>query len=281
MTEMASWQWKDERGLWHSFNALDSKIIESAFQSGEDELELVSSNRTYMIDFNSMQKIYDDTGNTFPVQRKLNPCTSTELVTRSNIPTVDPRSEFIYLEKELSGPFIKFIFNILNEIYNNSAGFSVRFQCLNAILRILYFSPRELLTTILQNQSVSSSIATMLASSDMRIVVSATQMCHILMQKLPEIFSVYFQREGVVYQIKKLYSDENRFTVAKVNESDGKSSSSNNTIVISNQHSLVNTSNPQLIKNPTVESVYSSLEYVSSQNNASKTNSRLEQAITG
>ena len=36
----------------------------------------------------------------------------------------------------------------------------------------------------------------MMASQDIRVVVGAVQMAHILMQKLPDVFSVYFRREG-------------------------------------------------------------------------------------
>lgn len=43
---------------------------------------------------------------------------------------------------------------------------------------------------------VSSHIAAMLASVDLRVVVGALQMAEILMQKLADIFSVYFRREG-------------------------------------------------------------------------------------
>ena len=211
--ELALWQWKDDRGLWHSFNTVDNKIIESAHLSGEDELELANLNRTYIIDFNSMQKIYEDTGNSYAIQRKLNTFNNSELISRSNMQNTDPRSEFIFNEQELSSSFLKFIFNVLTEVYNNSAGFSVRYKCLNAILRIIYHTPKDLLYAILKDQTMSSSIATMLASSDTRIVVCATQMCNILMEKMPEIFSIFFQREGVIHQIRKLYSDDSRFRI--------------------------------------------------------------------
>ena len=36
----------------------------------------------------------------------------------------------------------------------------------------------------------------MMASQDLKVVVGAVQMAHILMGKLPDIFSVYFRREG-------------------------------------------------------------------------------------
>ena len=45
---------------------------------------------------------------------------------------------------------------------------------------------------------VFSHIAAMMASQDIRVVVGAIQMAHILMQKLPDVFSVYFRREGTL-----------------------------------------------------------------------------------
>lgn len=41
-----------------------------------------------------------------------------------------------------------------------------------------------------------SHIASMLSSQDLKIVVGSLQMAEILMQKLPDVFSVYFRREG-------------------------------------------------------------------------------------
>lgn len=52
----------------------------------------------------------------------------------------------------------------------------------------------------IQMLSFFSHIASMLSSQDLKIVVGALQMAEILMQKLPDIFSVYFRREGnVIY----------------------------------------------------------------------------------
>lgn len=45
---------------------------------------------------------------------------------------------------------------------------------------------------------VSSHIAGMLASHDLRIVVGALQMANILMQKLSDVFTVRFMREGMI-----------------------------------------------------------------------------------
>lgn len=59
-SEQGLWQWRDDRGLWHTYSWIDSKIIEAAYQSGEDELTLTTLGRTYTVDFNSMQQVMHD-----------------------------------------------------------------------------------------------------------------------------------------------------------------------------------------------------------------------------
>ena len=42
-----------------------------------------------------------------------------------------------------------------------------------------------------------SHVAAMMASPDLKIVVASIQMANILMEKLPDVFGVYFCREGL------------------------------------------------------------------------------------
>ena len=49
-----------------------------------------------------------------------------------------------------------------------------------------------------------SHIATMLKSQDYHTIVGGVQMVHTLMDKLPDIFLIYFYREGVIHEIKAL-----------------------------------------------------------------------------
>jgi len=79
------------------------------------------------------------------------------------------------------------------------------------MLRMVYYSdpaemdrPRKILYDLLKNLPISSHLASMLASQDTKILVSALQMCEILMEKMPGVFAVYFNREGVMHQIDKL-----------------------------------------------------------------------------
>ncbi|XP_062558407.1 E3 ubiquitin-protein ligase TRIP12 [Armigeres subalbatus] len=241
--DAVQWQWKDDRGVWRPYSSIDSRMIEAAHLNSDDEISLSTLGRTYTIDFHSMQQINEDTGTTRTVQRKINHAllaqqqgavvintgaiaaaggagTSNEtgepnssgsvgtgcvnLATRPPNATRDARIACLKEERGLAAEFIKNLFSVLYEVYSSSAGPSVRYKCLRALLRMVYFANGDLLREVLKNQLVSSHIAGMMASNDLRIVVGALQMAEILMQKLPEVFGMHFRREGVVHQITQL-----------------------------------------------------------------------------
>ncbi|XP_038050611.1 E3 ubiquitin-protein ligase TRIP12-like isoform X2 [Patiria miniata] len=201
--DSAIWQWRDDRGMWHSYTRIDNRIIEAAHQAGEDEVCLSTMGRTYTIDFNAMQQINEDTGTARPVQRQPNPACSASSAANST-PNEDARATLLKEDPDLAALFIKALFAVLYEVYSSSAGPAVRHKCLKAILRMVYFAEADLLQDILKNHAVSSHIAAMMSSQDYKVVVGALQMAEILMQKLPEIFHVYFRREGVMHQVKLL-----------------------------------------------------------------------------
>ncbi|XP_065121190.1 E3 ubiquitin-protein ligase TRIP12 isoform X3 [Paramisgurnus dabryanus] len=208
-TEGAIWQWRDDRGLWHPYNRIDSRIIETAHQNGEDEISLSTLGRVYTIDFNSMQQINEDTGTARAIQRKPNPLANPNIGGgHLEVRREDARAQLMKEDPELAKCFIKTLFGVLYEVYSSSAGPAVRHKCLRAILRIIYFADAELLKDVLRNHAVSSHIASMLSSQDLKIVVGSLQMAEILMQKLPDVFSVYFRREGVMHQVKNLAESE-------------------------------------------------------------------------
>lgn len=243
------WQWKDDSDNWQSYNQLDSRLLESSHLNQEEEISLNTMGRVYIIDFNTMQQINEETGTSRAIQRKviskeeLNAGGSSS--TNSSQSQVDPRIEFFEKETELSSKFIRSLFNIIYEIYNSSAGSSVRHKCLRALLRIIYYASPDLLSTVLKCHSVSSHIAAMLASSDLRIVVGAIEMSNILMEKLSNIFSIYFVREGVLHQFNKLMKESDNtitdFSLPIVNTTNGVSS----TQVKNEKTSSLNNNQPQ------------------------------------
>lgn len=194
------WQWKDDSGNWQSYNQLDSRLLEASHLNQEDEINLNTMGRVYIIDFNALQQINEETGTSRSIQRKvINKEELNNSTNSNNKQQIDPRIEFFEKETEISSKFIRSLFNIIYEIYNSSAGSSVRHKCLRALLRIIYYSSPDLLTSVLKYHAVSSHIAAMLASSDLRIVVGGIEMSNILMEKLSNIFSVYFLREGNIF----------------------------------------------------------------------------------
>ncbi|XP_062328987.1 E3 ubiquitin-protein ligase TRIP12 isoform X2 [Osmerus eperlanus] len=211
-TEGAIWQWRDDRGLWHPYNRIDSRIIETAHQNGEDEISLSTLGRVYTIDFNSMQQINEDTGTARGIQRKPNPLANPNPGGHQEVRREDARAQLMKEDPELAKCFIKTLFGVLYEVYSSSAGPAVRHKCLRAILRIIFFADADLLKDVLRNHAVSSHIASMLSSQDLKIVVGSLQMAEILMQKLPDVFSVYFRREGVMHQVKNLAESETFLT---------------------------------------------------------------------
>ncbi|CAF0889005.1 unnamed protein product [Adineta steineri] len=219
------WHWQDDQGQLCPYSFQDSQAIEQAWQQHEEEVQLVISGRHYLLDLQQLQQINEETNQARFIRRIANPNSpdpiqpsspspslsieesaenspSTTAATTTN--SVDPRTEVLKDNSELYNAFIQSLFTTLYEVYNTSAGPAVKHRCLQSLLRMIYYSSSELLETILKQQSISSHIASMLASSDYKIVISALQISQILMRKLPDIFSVYFYREGVVHQIEIL-----------------------------------------------------------------------------
>ncbi|XP_043275356.1 E3 ubiquitin-protein ligase TRIP12 isoform X3 [Venturia canescens] len=200
--ETVHWEWRDERHCCHPFSTIDSRIIEMAFQNGEDEICLSMLGRTYTIDLTVMKQINEDIGMARSIFRRVNahPAEGKSPTCSSNMDVVPPVIE----TNAWLVSFIRTLFSVLYEVYSSSAGPAVKCKCLRALLRMVYYASTDLLKDVLKNQVVSSHIAGMLASQDLRIVIGALQMGSILMKRLPQVFGVHFHREGVLHQIRQL-----------------------------------------------------------------------------
>lgn len=205
--EQGLWQWRDDRGLWHTYSWIDSKIIEAAYQGGEDELTLTTLGRTYTVDFNSMQQTNEDTGTSRQIQRC--PGGSETSTSSSNTDEAKPtgrdeREVILSQETELASSYTCGMFSALYKIFSSSVGPAVRHKCVNAILRVLCHAPPDLLGVVLKRHPISSLIGGMLQSSDLRVITNALQMADIVMQKLPDVYHVSFRREGVMHKVRDL-----------------------------------------------------------------------------
>ncbi|CAF2863575.1 unnamed protein product [Rotaria sp. Silwood2] len=261
-------------GQLHPYLLQDSRTIEHAWQQHE-EVQLVISGRHYLIDLQQLQQINEETNQARFIKRTVTPNmtdttatttiatdsidestnTNRQLTTTNN--SSDARTEMMKDNIELYSSFIQSLFSVLYEVYNSLAGPAVKHRCLEALLLMIYYCPPDLFETILKQQSISSHIASMLASSDYKIVASALQMAEILMKKLPQIFSIYFYREDVVHQIEILIgfgvssSSSSNISLARHNHTSG--SRSQLDLVHLNDHNI-STQNETLdeqLRNPT------------------------------
>ncbi|XP_059049375.1 E3 ubiquitin-protein ligase TRIP12 [Achroia grisella] len=204
----AHWQWRDDRGAWRSYSWAESRALEAGVAAGEEEVCLSTLGRSYTVDLTAMQQLNDHTGTARPVQR-LAPAPAAAPAAAAHdhaaappapAPAPDPRIAMVRCNPLLARALLA----VLHEVYWSSAGPAVRSQALKAILRCVYYADAPLLRQVLKMQVISSHIAGMMASSDLRIVVGSLQLAEILMQRLPEEMSAQFRREGVLHQVALL-----------------------------------------------------------------------------
>ena len=121
--------------------------------------------------------------------------------------------------QELAAELTRILFPVLLEIYSASAGPGVRQAALQAMLRMVVHTQASLLEQVLNPPFLSSQVAAMLSSQDLKIIVSALQLSETLLTKLPEQFSVQFRREGVLHQVQKLTDPDYSISLADSSDS--------------------------------------------------------------
>merc|ERR1719336_2931108 len=77
----------------------------------------------------------------------------------------------------------------------------------------------ELMDLVLKKPFLSSQVAAMPSSQDLKIIVSALQLSDTLLNKLSDQFSVHFRREGVLHQVQKLTDPDYSISLADSSDS--------------------------------------------------------------
>ncbi|XP_040569275.1 E3 ubiquitin-protein ligase TRIP12 [Lepeophtheirus salmonis] len=204
------WQWQDDRGIWHTYGYNDCRVIEAAHVAGEEEVTLASNGNTFVLNLNSMHEIKEESGTARPIQRKFTSQLQNEHESDQVIAT-KLKIEHLDLTSDLT----RQLFPVLLDVYSTSAGPGVRHSCIQAKLRMIVHAPTELLSEVLSISTVSSQVAGMLSSGDLKIIIGALQISEILLQKIPEEFGVHFRREGVLHQVQKLTDPDNPMTLSQ------------------------------------------------------------------
>ncbi|XP_043205178.1 E3 ubiquitin-protein ligase TRIP12-like isoform X2 [Amphibalanus amphitrite] len=96
---------------------------------------------------------------------------------------------------------------LLLDVYGAAPGTAVRHVCLRATLRCVSAAEPETLQGVLNMQELSVQLASLLPSPDVKLAVPALQLAETLMQKLPDLCTSHFRREGVLHHISRLAVD--------------------------------------------------------------------------
>ncbi|KAK4405347.1 E3 ubiquitin-protein ligase UPL3 [Sesamum angolense] len=107
-------------------------------------------------------------------------------------------------QPELLQQFGMDLLPVMIQIYGSSVNGPVRHKCLSVIGKLMYFSPAEMIQSLINDTNISSFLAGVLAWKDPQVLVPALQIAEILMEKLPGVFSKMFVREGGVHAVDAL-----------------------------------------------------------------------------
>ena len=166
------WQWQDDKGNWHTYGYNDCRVIEAANVAGEREVTLTVNGKSFSLNLSSMHEIREDSGTARPIQRQL-----TSQLQQNESSESSTNEDHL----ELIANLTKLLLPVLLEVYSNSAGPGVRHNCIQALLRMIQHSPDTVLKECIHVPLVSSQVAGMLSSGDLRIIVGALQLCSSLM----------------------------------------------------------------------------------------------------
>ncbi|PRQ22592.1 putative aminoacyltransferase, E1 ubiquitin-activating enzyme [Rosa chinensis] len=124
--------------------------------------------------------------------------------TSGSAPEVSAREKLLNEQPGLLQQFGMDLLPVFIQIYGSSVNGPVRHKCLSVIGKLMYFSPAEMIESLLSMTNIASFLAGVLAWKDPHVLVPALQIAEILMEKLPKTFSKVFVREGVVHAVDQL-----------------------------------------------------------------------------
>ncbi|KAL6072066.1 Thyroid receptor-interacting protein 12 [Balamuthia mandrillaris] len=137
-------------------------------------------------------------------QEEMSPGPSTSVEEKQDL---DPRASIFAEHPELLADLQNRLLSLLVGAFTTTVNNTVRYKCLSCLNKILHYSTSDMLKHSLENIAFSSFIAALLSSGNDITIVRALTMAELLMEKLPDIFAIYFRKEGVVHVVEKICND--------------------------------------------------------------------------
>ena len=120
----------------------------------------------------------------------------------------EARVAFLSSHPEILTDFCTLVLPKVIQEYSLTINGRVKYKCVSLIVKLIVFSPSDLLRSVLRDLAISSFIAALLCTNDLALIVSGLQIASVALEKLPDVFGVYFYREGVAHEITRLATAE-------------------------------------------------------------------------
>ncbi|KAL6619092.1 hypothetical protein ACP70R_034231 [Stipagrostis hirtigluma subsp. patula] len=104
--------------------------------------------------------------------------------------------------------FSRDILPVLIKAVNSGANSYICYGCASIVSNICYFSKPEMLQELLKETNIASFLAGLLSRKDHHVLISSLKIIEILMQKLPDAYLGSFIKEGVVYAVEALLTQD-------------------------------------------------------------------------
>eukprot|EP00818_Percolomonas_sp_WS_P008358 CAMPEP_0117439754 /NCGR_PEP_ID=MMETSP0759-20121206/2726_1 /TAXON_ID=63605 /ORGANISM="Percolomonas cosmopolitus, Strain WS" /LENGTH=1495 /DNA_ID=CAMNT_0005231475 /DNA_START=707 /DNA_END=5194 /DNA_ORIENTATION=- len=122
----------------------------------------------------------------------------------SSVDSCDPNIEFFEKHPEVFQSFASLVLPLMLETFSSATDAADKLRCLSGIASVINFASADVLKEMLRCIPISTFLADLLSSNHLIFVTTAIQICKVLISKLPDIFKVYFVREGVLSELEKI-----------------------------------------------------------------------------
>ncbi|KAL5109180.1 E3 ubiquitin-protein ligase TRIP12 [Taenia crassiceps] len=95
---------------------------------------------------------------------------------------------------------------MLLDLYTELNSIAPRIKCIEAIQRIVCNASPFVLSWMVSPRSVSAMVADMLGSPEFALIAAGLQLANLFITRIPQVFAVYFRKEGVLFHLQRLSS---------------------------------------------------------------------------
>ncbi|KAI1712208.1 HECT-domain (ubiquitin-transferase) domain-containing protein [Ditylenchus destructor] len=204
----------EERGDWRLCAPVETEILEQAKCSGEQIVVLEMDGDVFDVDFIRMVRRSQTTGMQSALDRRIttsvNPIPMNTQINKYAIdvivPEIDEREVLKRTKNENLLELIGMLFPLLVELGTVSTCSSLRFETLRVMMRMIYAVESETeLRRILKDVPLAIYISSTLSSNkNLGVLVSALQLVHTILEKIPHLYVPLLESEGAFHEIRKL-----------------------------------------------------------------------------